>query len=189
MFSPHPGYSYGTCTGYRSASRMSYGPRSSSAMGAASNGSGVINTSRAFVHDVHSNGDNCSCYVEEQHQPPQSPSTGYGEYMDTGSPFGVQRSPLGGYRTFHFSPSPQRYNHGGGEPTVLASTGSLPRSRAPSRSTVTFQSPSVQQQQQPIKLDLRGPVEIDAGEAAFSTLPPRPMPRSVNSLDDNNDGD
>lgn len=174
---------------------MSYGPRSASAMGVPTNGcisgGGMMNaSSRAFIHDPHNNGDNCSCYVEEQQQPPQSPSTAYGDYMDTGSSFGVQRSPLVGYRISHLSPAPQRYTPGAGETTISASISSLPRSRAPSRSTVTFQSPSIQQQQQqqPIKLDLRGPVEMDAGEAVISNLPPRPTPRTVNNLDDNDVG-
>ncbi|VUZ50253.1 unnamed protein product, partial [Hymenolepis diminuta] len=201
MFSPHPGHAYGTCSGYRSASRMSYGPRSASAMGNPSNGcivnpnNGMMNaSSRTFIHDPHNNGDPCSCYVEEGQQQghlqqPRSPP--YGEYIDTpGSPFLAQRSPLGGYRTFHFSPSPQRFTPGAGESTISASIGSLPRSRAPSRSTVTFQSPSLvhqQPQQQPIKLDLRGPVELDNSEATFPGLPPRPTTRTVSNLDDNED--
>lgn len=200
VFSPHPGYAYGT---YRPASRMSYGPRSASAMGNPTNGvinpnNGMMNAStRTFIHDSHNNGDPCNCYVEEgqqghyQHQP-QTQSPSYGDYIDTpGSPFGSQRSPLGGCRTFHFSPSPQRFTPGAGESTISASIGSLPRPRAPSRSTVIFQSPSLVHQQhsnqQPIKLDLRGPVELDGGEGTFSGLPPRPLPRTTHTLDDNED--
>ncbi|KAH9280235.1 Protocadherin 18 [Echinococcus granulosus] len=198
VFPSYAGYPYATCAGYRSASRMSYGPRSASAIGAPLNGcisgGGVINTSpHAFTHNAHNNGDNCCscCHVEEQQQLPQSPFTAYGDYMDTGSSFGVQRSPLAGYRTSHLSPTPQRYTPGAGETTISASISSLPRSRAHGRSTVTIQSLSIQQQnhQQPIKLDLRGPVEMNAGEAVFSNFPPRPTPRDVSNLDDNKAGD
>ncbi|VDD76193.1 unnamed protein product [Mesocestoides corti] len=187
MFSPHPGFQYGTCTGFRSSSRASYGLRSASAMGApAGVGSGAI--PRPYMQNPHGNGDNCSCYVED-HFP--SSSTGYTDYVDSGTHYphaSLQQSPLGSYRTFFSgsqpSPGPRRFTPGGGETTISASIGSLPRSRAPSRSTVTFQSPSVVEGgQQLIKLDLRGPGETDGGEGAFATLPPRPVPRTITNTD------
>ncbi len=181
VFSPHPGYQYGTYTGYRPSSRAGYGMRSASAMG---NPTGGCTTPRPFMQHPNHNGGNCACYMEDQS--PCQPAN-FVDYPDGYSGAPLPQSPLGGYRTLlsgtQPSPGPRRFTPTAGEQTISASIGSLPRSRAPSRSTVTFQSPSLvpnaDGNQQPIKLDLRGPGERDGGEADFSTLPPRPTPRHV----------